>query len=169
MTDDSTKPDQGKPPQPSPREGLRAVWRLSGHELWAFVGAMVALVGSAALLYAAPLVPKSVFDLVLDPAAEPSAISRSLVGWMGGTERVRDALWIPALAMIALAALSGVAIHLKARLAAGALGGCALPARSTARCWRWRRPTRTPTSGSCAISGRRAMRAGGRGPRPRSR
>lgn len=120
MTDDSTKPDQGKPPQPSPREGLRAVWRLSGHELWAFAGAMVALVGSAALLYAAPLVPKSVFDLVLDPAAEPSAISRSLVGWMGGTERVRDALWIPALAMIALAALSGVAIHLKTRFATGA-------------------------------------------------
>ena len=112
--------DSDKPAQPSPREGLRAVWRLSGHELWAFAGAMVALVGSAALLYAAPLVPKSVFDLVLDPAAEPSAISRSLVGWMGGTERVRDALWIPALAMIALAALSGVAIHLKTRFATGA-------------------------------------------------
>jgi ATP-binding cassette subfamily B protein len=73
-------------------------------------------VASTVFLYAAPLVPKAVFDLVLDPVEQPSAMSRALIDWMGGAERVRGALWLPALAMIALAALSGLAIHLKTRL-----------------------------------------------------
>ena len=120
MSEPADHAEADKPPQPSPREGLRAVWRLAGHERWSFVAAMIALVASAALLYAAPLVPKAVFDLVLDPSAEPSAISRALVEWFGGAERVRDALWIPALAMISLAALSGLAVHAKTRFATGA-------------------------------------------------
>ncbi len=131
MSESAGNADAEKPPQPSPREGLRAVWRLAGHERWSFVAAMIALIGSAALLYAAPLVPKAVFDLVLDPSAEPSAISRTLVGWLGGADRVRDALWIPALAMIALAAGSGVAIHLKTRFATGAAERVARRTRDT--------------------------------------
>ena len=120
MSTDGTKSDSDKPPQPSPREGLRAVWRLAGHERWAFVAAMTVLVASTAFLYAAPLVPKAVFDLVLDPVADPSAISRAIIEWLGGVDRVRDALWLPAVAMIAIATLSGIAIHLKTRFATGA-------------------------------------------------
>ena len=120
MSGSAGNADNDTPPQPSPSEGLRAVWRLAGHERWAFVLAMAVLVASTALLYAAPLVPKAVFDLVLDPAAEPSAISRAIIGWLGGVDRVRDALWLPAVAMLAIAALSGVAIHLKTRFATGA-------------------------------------------------
>jgi ATP-binding cassette subfamily B protein len=112
--------DTDKPPQPSPREGLRAVWRLAGHERWSFVAAMAALVVSAALLYAAPLVPKAVFDAVIGEAENASSLSRRVIDAMGGAERVRGALWIPALAMVALAALSGLAIHLKTRFATGA-------------------------------------------------
>ncbi len=120
MSEPAGTASSDRPPQPSPREGLRAVWRLAGHERWAFVAAMTALVASAALLYAAPLVPKAVFDLVLDPTAEPSAFSRALIDLLGGAERVRDALWLPALAMVSLAAGSGLAIHLKTRFATGA-------------------------------------------------
>ena len=120
MSQAATKRETDNPPQPSPREGLRAVWRLAGHERWSFVAAMVALVASAGLLYAAPLVPKAVFDLVLDPAAEASWFSRALIDWLGGADRVREALWLPALAMVALAAGSGLAIHLKTRFATGA-------------------------------------------------
>ena len=43
MGEAPTKSASDEPPQPSPREGLRAVWRLAGHERWSFVGAMVAL------------------------------------------------------------------------------------------------------------------------------
>jgi ATP-binding cassette subfamily B protein len=120
MSTDGTKSDSDKPPQPSPREGLRAVWRLAGHERWAFVAAMTVLVASTAFLYAAPLVPKAVFDLVLDPVADPSAISRAIIEWLDGVDHVRDALWLPAVAMIAIATLSGIAIHLKTRFATGA-------------------------------------------------
>ena len=120
MSTDGTKSDSDKPPQPSPREGVRAVWRLAGHERWALVLAMTVLVASTAFLYAAPLVPKAVFDLVLDPVADPSAISRAIIEWLGGVDRVRDALWLPAVAMVAIATLSGIAIHLKTRFATGA-------------------------------------------------
>ena len=120
MASADSSADSDKPPQPSPREGLRAVWRLAGHERWSFVAAMAALVVSAALLYAAPLVPKAVFDAVLGDAAKGSSLSRDMIGAMGGAERVREALWIPAIAMAALAALSGLAIHLKTRFATGA-------------------------------------------------
>jgi ATP-binding cassette subfamily B protein len=109
-----------EPPQPSPRDGLRAVLRFAEPERGRLAGAVGALLASAAFLYAVPLIPQSVFDLVYSDGGKASGLSRAIVAFFGGSEAVRLSPWIPALAMIACAALSGVAIHLKARLAAGA-------------------------------------------------
>jgi len=106
--------------QPSTRRGLAAIWRFADGERGNFALAAAAVVISAIALYAAPLVPQSVFDVVVGDPAKASSTSRSIVDLFGGAERVSDALWIPAVAMIALAVLSGIAIHLKTRFANGA-------------------------------------------------
>jgi ATP-binding cassette subfamily B protein len=106
--------------QPSVRAGLAAIWRFADGEHANFALATGALVVSAVALYAAPLVPQSVFDLVAGDAAKASAISRFVIDALGGLERVGEALWIPAAAMIGIAIVSGIAIHLKTRFAAGA-------------------------------------------------
>ena len=106
--------------QPSTRRGLAAIWRFVDGERGNFALAAAAVVISAIALYAAPLVPQSVFDVVVGDPAKASSTSRAIVELFGGAERVSDALWIPAVAMIALAVLSGIAIHLKTRFANGA-------------------------------------------------
>ena len=107
-------------PQPSPRDGLRAVWRFSAGERGAFLAATLALFGSALCLYLVPLIPQSVFDAVFGDASQASAISLRITEWLGGSAALRDSMWRAAGAMVALAALSGVAVHLKTRFAAGA-------------------------------------------------
>ncbi|MFM2163662.1 MAG: hypothetical protein RL325_99 [Planctomycetota bacterium] len=108
------------PPQPSPIDGLRAVWRFSAGERAPFLGAVAALFGSAAALYAVPLVPQSVFDAVFGDAAAASALSLEIVAWLGGRDALREGMWRAAAAMVALAAVAGVGVHLKTRFAAGA-------------------------------------------------
>ena len=107
-------------PQPSPRDGLRAVWRFSAGERGAFLVATLALFGSAVCLYLVPLIPQSVFDAVFGDASQASAISLRITGWLGGPDALRDSMWRAAGAMVALAALSGLAVHLRTRFAAGA-------------------------------------------------
>ncbi len=106
--------------QPTPMQGLRAVWRFIEGERATFVLSVGAVLASAVALYIAPLVPQSVFSVVLGDSAKASSLSQTIVGWMGGADRVRDALWIPALAMVAISVAAGVAVHIKARLATGA-------------------------------------------------
>ena len=108
------------PPQPSPADGLRAVWRFSMGERGAFVAATAALFGSALCLYLVPLIPQSVFDAVFGDAAKASTISLRITEWLGGSAGLRDEMWRAAAAMVALAALSGIAVHIKTRFAAGA-------------------------------------------------
>ena len=105
---------------PSTRRGLAAIWRFADGEHGNFALATAAVVVSAVALYAAPLVPQSVFDMVVGDPDKASTASRGVVDLLGGIERVSGSLWIPAVAMIALAVLSGVAIHLKTRFANGA-------------------------------------------------
>ena len=114
-----------EPAAPSARDGVRVVWRLAEGEHARLALSVGALLASAACLYCAPLVPQGVFDVVIGAqadgsGAQPSALSRGIVDWLGGAATVRDELWRPAAAMVALAALSGVFVHLKTRLAAGA-------------------------------------------------
>ena len=101
-------------------QGLRAAWRFSASERTVFIGAVGAMVAAAGLLYLVPLVPQSVFDAVLGNDANASALSRRVVDFLGGRDAVANALWRPAIAMVALTSLSAVALHLRTRLATGA-------------------------------------------------
>ncbi|MFM7052708.1 MAG: ABC transporter ATP-binding protein [Planctomycetota bacterium] len=106
--------------QPSPVVGLRAVARFSRGERGRLGLAVLALLASALFLYAVPLIPQAVLDLVLGDGAKASWISQRIADAFGGPSAMRDALWMPAAAMAALAAFSGIALHVKTRLAAGA-------------------------------------------------
>jgi ATP-binding cassette subfamily B protein len=112
--------EAAKPQTPTVRAGLLALWRFAKGEHANFVWATSALVVSAVALYVAPLIPQSVFDTIVNDHETASKLSRSVIDVFGGTARVRDALWIPALVMIGLAILSGVAMHIKTRFASGA-------------------------------------------------
>jgi len=120
MATSPTAPQTEDAAQPSARDGLRTVWRLAEGERRWFAAAIAALFASAAALYLVPLLPQSVFDVLFADGAEPSGLSRGIIDLLGGAERVRGGLWLPALAMVALAAAAGVAVHLKTRFAAGA-------------------------------------------------
>jgi ATP-binding cassette subfamily B protein len=106
--------------QPSVRAGLAAIWKFAHGEHVNFALATGALVVSAVALYIAPLVPQSVFDTVVGNPENASRISHAVIDALGGIDRVRASLWIPAAAMIGITIISGVAIHLKTRFAAGA-------------------------------------------------
>jgi hypothetical protein len=147
------------PPQPSPIDGLRAVWRFSAGERAPFLGAVAALFGSAAALYAVPLVPQSVFDAVFGDAAAASALSLEIVAWLGGRDALREGMWRAAAAMVALAAVAGVGVHLKATACTTMCSGFPQP-RST------RFPRATSSSAARATSSRCAT--GSRTRRPRS-
>jgi ATP-binding cassette subfamily B protein len=123
--------DPTKPAPMSVRDGLRSVWRMSAGEHGRFGLAVVALVASAASLYLAPLIPQSVFDVILSDGAQVDAtagddpvgasqLSQYIVSLMGGADFVRGALWVPAIAVVAITALSGLAMHFKTRFAAAA-------------------------------------------------
>lgn len=106
------------------RAALRVVWRLAGGEHARFAFAGLALVASTLALFAAPIVPQSVFDVVLAARAgegEPvPAISRAAIDLLGGRDAVAAGLWRAAVAMALLAIASGAMLHVKTRLAAGA-------------------------------------------------
>ncbi len=116
----SASTSHDSPPQPTVREGVRMVWRLIAGEERQFMYAVGALIVATGTLAVALLVPQSIFDVVLGDPALASSTSRTIVEWMGGVARVREALWIPALVMIVITSMSGVAIHLKTRWATGA-------------------------------------------------
>ena len=116
----SANTPKAEPPPPTLREGVRMISRFAQGEHAQFAYAVIALIAAAALLALALLVPQSVFDVVLGDPALASNISRTIIDWMGGDARVRHALWIPAVVMIVITSLSGVAIHLKTRFATAA-------------------------------------------------
>lgn len=83
--------------------------------------AFSALLFGTLLVYLVPLVPQAVLDVALsDEPERASAVSRGLIDVIGGPDRVRENLWIPAL-MIALVAIgAGTFVHLRQRFAARA-------------------------------------------------
>ena len=100
--------------------GIRAIWELSAGQRLRFAAGVASLVASAACLYLVPLVPQSVFDGVIGDPGKAPELTRRLMAWAGGREWIAGNLWLPALAMVAIAALSGVFLHLKTRFATGA-------------------------------------------------
>jgi ATP-binding cassette subfamily B protein len=100
--------------------GIRAIWELSEGQRLRFAAGVGALVASAACLYLVPLVPQAIFDGVIGDPAKAPALTRSIVGAAGGREFLAANLWIAGLAMVAIATVAGVFLHLKTRFATGA-------------------------------------------------
>lgn len=100
--------------------GLRAIWELSHGQRLRFAAGIASLVASAACLYLVPLVPQAVFDGVIGDPAKAPALTRWIVERAGGRAFMADHLWIAGAAMVAIAAVAGVFLHLKTRFATGA-------------------------------------------------
>lgn len=92
-----------------------------------YVGAIATLAGATTLNYLAPLVGSATLDLAISnrQSAEVPEISRRIVELLGGTEFLRDRLWLGALFMAALTAAGGAFTFLKGRFAALAADGIA--------------------------------------------
>ncbi|MDZ4754901.1 MAG: ABC transporter ATP-binding protein [Phycisphaerae bacterium] len=100
---------------------LSTIWRVTeGHRV-RYTMAWAALIASAAVLYAVPLVTLATLDGVLiDGGSKASHLSTQIVDWMGGPQFVRDHLWVPGVLLVIITAIAGVFTHLRTRLASGA-------------------------------------------------
>lgn len=101
-------------------DGSRSVWRLMKGSRARYAAAIGALAIASCFLYLAPLVPQAVIDGVLTDDAPRSAIVDTTVGLLGGADYLRDHLWVPALAIVALTGLAGIFAYVRGRLSAQA-------------------------------------------------
>jgi ATP-binding cassette subfamily B protein len=95
---------------------LHTIWALLKGQRLRYVGALLALIVAAMLLYAVPVVPQIVLDGVL--ASEPRDASwpeRVGLSLMGGRDYVSERLWIPALFVIGLTMLAAFATYFRGR------------------------------------------------------
>ena len=87
--------------------------------------AIAALFICTVINYATPLVASATIDLVLSQAPGDGWLSPWIMGLMGGTDLVREWLWLPGLFMVFLTLLAGIFTYLKGRFAAEASEGIA--------------------------------------------
>jgi ATP-binding cassette, subfamily B, bacterial len=100
----------GKPPAPAPSiRRLADLWTVLGKDRPLYAASIAVQGVVAALQYVVPIVPQSVMDVVLSPAANPPELSRRIVEAMGGAETVRANLWLPGM-VIGVAALAAAAL-----------------------------------------------------------
>lgn len=90
-----------------------------------YAWAIVALFLHIGLNYLTPLVASGTIDYALSSEPAAGSLPARLIDALGGPERVREALWIPALAMVFLTLVAGVFHYLKGRFAAQASDGLA--------------------------------------------
>lgn len=88
-----------------------------------YAAAVAALVVASCFLYLVPLLPQAVIDGVLTEGAEPSELVSAILRLLGGPDRVRENLWIPALFVFALTMGAGVFTYLRGRWSAQASEG----------------------------------------------
>jgi ATP-binding cassette subfamily B protein len=112
------------------KKTLSTIWSLTAGHRSKYGLALIALLLSAAVLYAVPMVTQSVIDGVLLPdEGRATPLARWIVAAFGGTEFLRANLWVPGVAMVAVTALAGALTHLRTRFAAGAAEAVALSLR----------------------------------------
>lgn len=97
----------------------RMLWReMAGYRLIYGLALAALLVGSC-FQYLVPLLTQVVIDGVLAPVGqEASPWIATFVARCGGAEAWRDALWVPALALVLLTLVAGAFIYLKGRWSA---------------------------------------------------
>lgn len=112
------------------KKTLSTIWALTQGHRSRYGLALLALLLSAAVLYAVPMVTQSVIDGVLLPdEARATPFAKWIVAAFGGAEFVQSHLWVPGIAMIAITALAGALTHLRTRFATGAAEAVALSLR----------------------------------------
>lgn len=118
---DSTSDSAGKPPSP-----VALLWRLMRGFRGLYLWAIVALFSHIGINYLTPLVASGTIDYVLSgKAIADDGLPGRILGLLGGPERVREALWLPALAILLLTICAGGFQYLKGRWAAKAADGLA--------------------------------------------
>jgi ATP-binding cassette subfamily B protein len=115
---------------PEKQDQFQRIRHLIRDEKRRYLLAFGALVAGTLLLYMVPLVPLAVLDVSLGSDPEKaSALSRGLIEILGGRELVRENLWIPGLAIAAVAIGAGIFVHLRQRFAAKAAQNLAVRLR----------------------------------------
>ena len=92
-----------------------------GKYLWA----IAALFLFTAINYLPPLIASAAIDHALSTEPKDAELTKKLTELMGGSEFIREHLWLPALLMVILTTLAGGFSYLKGRLAAQASDGLA--------------------------------------------
>ena len=112
------------------KKTLSTIWGLTAGQRSRYGLALLALLASAAVLYAVPMVTQAVIDGVLLPdEAKATPLARWIVAAFGGPAFLRDRLWLPGVAMVGVTALAGLLTHLRTRFATGAAEAAALALR----------------------------------------
>ncbi len=115
-----TQPSAKKPPAPSIRR-LTDLWTVLGKDRPLYAASIGVQGLVAALQYVVPLVPQSVMDTVFaQPGRTAQRSASGSWGTMGGAERVREHLWIPATVIGAAALLAAFLAVLRGRMTARA-------------------------------------------------
>ncbi len=111
-------------------DSLRAVWQLMAGWRRRYAAAVACLVVASCLLYLVPLVTQIVLDGALAPPdGEPSAVVRAGLALLGGPDFLRRNLWLAAVCIAGLTAVSGAFTYLRGYLAASASEGIAREVR----------------------------------------
>jgi ATP-binding cassette subfamily B protein len=97
-------------------EKLKNIWALMRGQRLLYISAVVALVVSAAFMYAPPLIRGWAIDYLIGNKPVPeSSMLRSIFAFFGGTSVLARKLWIAGLVMVFATCLSGLFMYLKGR------------------------------------------------------
>ena len=96
-------------------EKLKNIWALMRGQRLLYVSAVVALVVSAAFMYAPPLIRGWAIDYLIGNKVPESSMLRSIFAFFGGTSVLARKLWIAGLVMVFATCLSGLFMYLKGR------------------------------------------------------
>jgi ATP-binding cassette subfamily B protein len=114
------------------RRAISTIWTVSEGQRLRYGMAFAALIASAAVLYAVPMISQSMIDgVLLNDAERATPIARTIVRWLGGAEHIRANLWLPGVAMVVVTILAGFLTHLRTRFASGAAEAIARRLRDT--------------------------------------
>ena len=114
----------------SPKDGQKQtpqalLWDLMRGYRGKYLWAIAALFLFTAINYLPPLIASAAIDHALSTEPKDAELTKKLTELMGGSEFIREHLWLPALLMVILTTLAGGFSYLKGRLAAQASDGLA--------------------------------------------
>ncbi|MEZ5275286.1 MAG: ABC transporter ATP-binding protein [Opitutaceae bacterium] len=120
-------------PARSDQKGWRQfhlLWQLMSGFRLLYAGAILALLAGTVVTYLVPLVGRATIDYAIGTAAHEKTpvaggLTARILDAFGGVEVVRENLWLPAIAMVALTVIAGLFSYLKGKGAALASDGIA--------------------------------------------